>query len=277
MASPQRENGFTPIANELIEALSKTKLNGTQFRIILAILRATYGYNRKYHHISDGFLSKVTGINQRQVNREIQRLIKMNIVKLYDTGSYTQARIIGLQKDYNKWKTQIKDDGTDKLDGTDKIDSTDELVEKHLSNQSVGVLSNQSDIKNIYKNKYKDNIKKIYPEGSIEMSLTLELIYLMKQNNQNVRIPKDLNKWAAEIDKMIRLDSRTPEDIRRVIYFSQKDPFWQCNILSTKKLREKFDTLYLKCKNSSFIPLNDDEMDSFRIVLSEIREGESDG
>jgi len=270
LANPQKENGFVAIANELIEVLSRIKLNGTQFRIILAILRATYGYNRKYHHISDGFLSKVTGINQRQINREIQRLIKMDIIKLYDTGSYTQARVIGIQKDYSKWKTEINDYSSDKSDSTDKIDSTDKLVEEHLTNQSVGVLSNQSDIKNIYKNKYKDNIK-IYPEGSIEMSLTLELVYMMKQNNPNVRTPKNLNKWAAEIDKMIRLDGRTPEDIRRVIYFSQKDPFWQCNILSTKKLREKFDQLYLKCKNAKVQYINSDEFESFRQVLEKVR------
>ena len=158
MANVQKEHGFTPIANELMEALSKTKLNGTQYRILLTILRSTYGYNKKSHQMSDSYISKATGINQRQINREIQSLIKMNIVRLYDAGNYTQGRVIGIQKDYTVWKTLDKKNTTVILDSTDNIDGTDILVENLLSNQSVGVLSNQSDKKDIYK----DNKTNIY-------------------------------------------------------------------------------------------------------------------
>jgi hypothetical protein len=45
---------------------------------------------------------------------------------------------------------------------------------------------------------------------------------------------------------MIRLDERKPERIEQVIRWTQQDPFWQGNILSTAKLREKFDQLELK-------------------------------
>jgi len=47
-------------------------------------------------------------------------------------------------------------------------------------------------------------------------------------------------------DVTIRIDHRSPEDIRRVIEWCQSDPFWQSNILSTAKLREKFDQLTVK-------------------------------
>jgi DNA-binding MarR family transcriptional regulator len=56
----------------------------------------------------------------------------------------------------------------------------------------------------------------------------------------------NLEAWSDYIERMIRLDERKPERIEAVICWSQKDPFWQNNILSTAKLREKFDQLELK-------------------------------
>jgi len=265
MANPQLENGYVRIASELIEALARAKFNGTQRRIIDVVIRNTYGYGKKTASLSDGFISRATGIHPKQINREINTLITNNVLYLESKGDFTNARIIGLNKNYEAWAGNY-------LVTTNKNIGTNENIEKGGNEKVEKVVTKP--LHN--KENVKKNIK-IYPMGSLEMSLTLELVMLMRKNNPKVKIPDDLNKWATEVNKMIRLDGRTPEDIRRVIYYSQTDKFWQCNILSTKKLREKFDTLYLKCKNSSFIPLNDDEMDSFRIVLSEIREGESDG
>ncbi len=56
----------------------------------------------------------------------------------------------------------------------------------------------------------------------------------------------DIQKWALYIDYMIRLDGRTPEDIKHVIGWCRQDTFWQSNILSTEKLRKQFDTLRAK-------------------------------
>ena len=47
MASPQIEDGYTKIANELLEAISKVNLSSYEFRVIMAIIRKTYGFNKK--------------------------------------------------------------------------------------------------------------------------------------------------------------------------------------------------------------------------------------
>ena len=60
----------------------------------------------------------------------------------------------------------------------------------------------------------------------------------------NARIkPK---KWIADIEKAIRIDKRSKEELLNVIdwiYNSKEGNFWIPNIMSGKKLREKFDTL----------------------------------
>lgn len=45
---------------------------------------------------------------------------------------------------------------------------------------------------------------------------------------------------------MIRVDGRSPERIAEVIRWATRDSFWSKNILSTAKLREKFDALVMK-------------------------------
>lgn len=88
------------------------------------------------------------------------------------------------------------------------------------------------------------NDKNIYSSEIIRMAEKLKSLIL--ENNPGARTPKDLTKWQSEFDKMKRLDKRTDEQIYAVMEFSQTDPFWKSNILSAKKLREKFDTLILQ-------------------------------
>ena len=50
---------------------------------------------------------------------------------------------------------------------------------------------------------------------------------------------------ARIFEKLIRLDKRTPEEVESVIaWCKSKGNFWIPNIMSGKKLREKFPTLF---------------------------------
>lgn len=59
---------------------------------------------------------------------------------------------------------------------------------------------------------------------------------------------KRLQAWAADFDKCQRLDGQSWEDIAQVLRFSQADPFWQANILSAGKFREKYVQLLAKMR-----------------------------
>ena len=72
---------------------------------------------------------------------------------------------------------------------------------------------------------------------------------LMIENDDKAKIPKDLTKWALEIDRINRLDHRSFEVIEAVIKFSQSDSFWKTNVLSPSSLRKNFPKLYLQHKN----------------------------
>ena len=90
------------------------------------------------------------------------------------------------------------------------------------------------------------NVKKVkkYSPTSIELELSQFLWDLILERKPDHKKP-NLQYWAIHVDRMIRLDKRNPERIREVIQWSQKNDFWQNNILSTEKLRKHFDRLEL--------------------------------
>ncbi|MDO7485482.1 replication protein [Peribacillus frigoritolerans] len=55
MADVQLENGYTRVANEILEAIQMYTFTTNQLKIIMAVWRNTYGYTRKKHDISLGF------------------------------------------------------------------------------------------------------------------------------------------------------------------------------------------------------------------------------
>lgn len=90
---------------------------------------------------------------------------------------------------------------------------------------------------------------------SIEYRLADYLYRLILNRNGNFKKP-NLQSWSKHIDLMIRIDKRKPDDIQAVIKWCQNDTSdkqpegtwkgWANNILSTAKLREKFDKLFME-------------------------------
>jgi hypothetical protein len=85
----------------------------------------------------------------------------------------------------------------------------------------------------------------------IDLRLTQLLIDLMQKNNPESSTLKHLTEkkqtdWMNQCRLLREADNRTEADIEKVIRFSQGDSFWKNNVLSMPKLREKWDTLWMK-------------------------------
>lgn len=96
MATPQKENGYTPIANELIEAFCRLKLSPYESMLIWYILRKTYGYNKKSDRIPNSQFVSATGMHKAHVSRTKARLIERKIVT--KTGNN-----LNINKNYEEW------------------------------------------------------------------------------------------------------------------------------------------------------------------------------
>lgn len=96
MASPQKENGYTPIANEILEALCKVNLSPYESRVVLFVFRRTYGYQKKTDRFSLSQISGATGLDWGNAGRALRSLLARNVVA-------GQAGEYGIQKDYTRW------------------------------------------------------------------------------------------------------------------------------------------------------------------------------
>jgi len=102
--------------------------------------------------------------------------------------------------------------------------------------------------------------KETFSPESLRLSgLLADLI--LKNNPDHSRLSNGgrdstVNRWAVDIDKLIRIDRQTPEMVEKVLRWSQADSFWQANILSGSKLREQWDRLKVQMQNDGTDRIN---------------------
>lgn len=107
MANPQKENGFTPIAHEVLEELVKARLLGAELSMAIFIIRKTWGYQKKDDIISFSQFQKGLSLSRMTISKTIKNLVSRKIiVKTPILGDKTSFRF---NKDYEKWvvKTPI--------------------------------------------------------------------------------------------------------------------------------------------------------------------------
>ena len=89
--------------------------------------------------------------------------------------------------------------------------------------------------------------KKVFEADSEAYLLAKFLERCIAENNP--RFPQNerqRQRWAKDFDLMLRIDRIDADDIAAAIEWSQDDNFWRSNILSGKKLREKYQQLAMK-------------------------------
>ena len=105
MADPQLRNGYTKIANELLEALCRLNISGNEMRILLYIIRRTYGFNRSYAEMPLSEISAAVGIRKNHVSEVLNRLSAKNIIELHSNRGI-KPQTISIVKNYEKWAVE---------------------------------------------------------------------------------------------------------------------------------------------------------------------------
>lgn len=131
MADVQLQNGYMPIANELTEAICRAKFTATELKVVLAVMRYTYGYSRKFAELSASFLASVTEIPKRSIERALSALTANKVIFSVSGGSRKDSRLLGMNKNYSDWNV--------------------ENALKTCSNAVDKTLKSQSDVENLLK------------------------------------------------------------------------------------------------------------------------------
>ncbi|WP_025706237.1 replication protein [Paenibacillus graminis] len=110
MEGPQLEDGYTRVANEILEQVARRKFNATQLRIIMIIWRYTYGYRRKDHDFALTFLQQLTSLPASTVKREVGLLIKSAVLIVTQKETSVLPRRLSFNKHYEQWIIQKSGD-----------------------------------------------------------------------------------------------------------------------------------------------------------------------
>ena len=105
MANPQMEKGYTRIANELLEAICRLDISGNEMRILLYIIRRTYGFNKSYAEIPLSDISEALGMKRVNVSRELKRLREANIIEQH-LNKGVRPQTLSIVKNYEKWSVE---------------------------------------------------------------------------------------------------------------------------------------------------------------------------
>lgn len=210
MANPQKENGSTDIANELLEIIYSSKFNGTELAIILCVLRYTYGFHRKEHSLSISFIAKAIKRHKIEVSKYINKLIENNILIEHEKPSFSSSRQVGINKNYSKWNTK-------QLVKLLTVSKTTNTTVSKITNTTVSKITNQET-----KKETKKETKNIYGDyGRIKLT--------------QKEYEKLCNEFGKEfIDKQIILLDEYVESN------NNKNKYFNFNLVLRKSIRENW-------------------------------------
>lgn len=276
---PELADTYAAIANETLDAIARTSLSDHESRCIHYLWRKTYGWTngqgghaKKTDVIAYSQWSEGTSLDKHEARRTLNNLVTRNIVskQLIKLNGKNSITIWGFRKYYKEWigyKPPKEGASQPPLDSQEGAQQPLLEYEEGASHPPVQNQEGASQPPVSYKEGAvlpKEGASQPPEEGASQpptistlSTTTISILCsdyagtlkkLILKNNPKAKTPEDLTKWAKEFEHMINIDKRSSEDITTVMEFCQKDPFWQSNILSASKLREKFDQLYLKMK-----------------------------
>lgn len=226
---PVEITNWTKFPNCILDNIDK--YTPTEFKILAFMVRKNIGYQNPNKQFSIAYLVEKTGMSKPTVINSIAKLIEKGSIVEIKKGQrgakkYEINWIEPLVKNFNQSKN---------------LTST--------SQNFLPVL-----VKNFYpiKETSKENNTKENNSDKKDLSRyepLSELLYTEhKKHDEKFLSGKNKNqtfkRWADDIRKLIEIDKRDYSEVERVIKWCQSDGcFWVPNILSGKKLREKFSTL----------------------------------
>lgn len=247
--SPQRENGFVAIANEIWDVLSMIRLTANQYRAIRLVLRLSYGCQQKACKFEkwDDF-HFCGGVHYTAVGVTLRKLEKMRILVIE-----WDKHIVMFNKHYSTWNVESYP-GYDSKRYAELV--VENIKNRGLINPFSKILSDLAKCYLAHKQSANSQLAKCYLVISKMLSSALvkpqkqrveEPLKDIKDNKYNAEkiinpnrsfnekekwlcreIAKRYPGWSANTDeeksRIMRIGEFIEEDIKHLIRFTKKEP-----------------------------------------------------
>ena len=205
-------------------------------------------------YASNDYFADFFGLSKDRISKVINNLVKRGFVSSelkYKKGTcIVEKRVLKISRWYRSTSKKNRTVGENNDTPTGE-DNSRTLVENAEENKLENKLNSSSQI--FEKPKIDDNDvkkKKIFEADSDPYLLAKFLEKCITENNP--KFPQNESqrqRWAKDFDLMIRRDKIDADDIAEVIDWCQNDSFWRSNILSGKKVREKYQQLRMRIES----------------------------
>ncbi|WP_206074137.1 replication protein [Pseudoalteromonas rubra] len=74
------EDGYTRLANSLLEAAISHSMTLRQLRVFLAVVRKTFGFNKAADRVSGSQLAELTGLSRQHCSTALSELVEMKVI-----------------------------------------------------------------------------------------------------------------------------------------------------------------------------------------------------
>jgi len=259
--------GSLEIGNDVLRHLMQAGLSGTEWSLVLAVIQQMKCGSQNPVVISLSEFRELVRLDQEAIRKGLKILRERKILVQNEPPSFTKPASWSFNEDFGSWvpsdSKRVLCQHTPTVQHTESPTPAQRRV---LSQHTVSISTGGKATANtrekpqrgtvpapatmINTNKH---IVRLERDESSRSSPSPEALTLAGQLRAAVQIrdpraragrKEDLTSWARDIDLLMRIDQRSPDEIRQVIDWCQiPGGFWGPNILSGRKLREKFDTL----------------------------------
>ncbi|WP_293649562.1 replication protein [uncultured Pantoea sp.] len=248
------EDGYTRIANELLEAVMLAGMTQHQLLVFMAVMRKTYGFNKKVDWVSNEQLSQLTGMLPHKCSAAKSALVKRNILT-------QEGRLTGINKELNEWKNEPYPKKVNLPESGKKClpESGNGSYPNRVTTKDT-ITKDKKDIKQTSENSGESSDERlkslpvVRPEaavhsprgdkwGTADDLLAAQWIFSKVQVITPTAQQPNWPAWANDIRLMRDSLKVSHREICEVFTWANGNQFWQTNILSPSKLRKQWATL----------------------------------
>ncbi|MDN4131889.1 replication protein [Pantoea ananatis] len=247
-------NGYTKVANEIQKLKPRLRLSGREWQCFEAVIWLTYGWNKKQDRVTNTVIAELTGLSDTHVSDAIKSLAERKIIFSQKQG---MMKLVGVNTEISAWILDKPETGR-KIPKTGKsFPKSGKIFPKTVATQYKNKNSNKnttSENSNESPDSPPEQLSSLRAEAAIQSPKgdkwgTADDLKAAEWIFSKVKIVAPTAKqpnwpsWSNDIRLMRNAIEVTHHEICEVFKWANSDHFWQTNIMSPSKLREKWDTL----------------------------------
>jgi phage replication O-like protein O len=247
-------NGYTKVANEIQKLKPRLRLSGREWQCFEAVIWLTYGWNKKQDRVTNTVIAGLTGLSDTHVSDAIKSLAERKIIFSQKQG---MMKLVGVNTEISAWILDKPEAGT-------KFPKTGKSFPK-AGKTFPKTVATQYKNKNSNKNTTSENsdestdsppkqLPALRPDaatqspkgdkwGTADDLKAAEWLFTKVRVVAPTAQEPNWPAWSNDIRLMRNALECSHHEICEVFKWANADHFWQTNVMSPAKLREKWETL----------------------------------